>query len=206
MKTEEVFSQFPILETKRLLLRALVSRDAPAILTLYGDDKVTRFHPETPFATMDRAEAFINFCRRAFDEQRMIRWGVAPKPDDWVVGTVGLHHFDELHDRVEIGFDIASDYWRRGYGFEAVGTVLRFAFERLDVNRVEAHTMRGNIASIQLLEKLGFCFEGILRQYGYWKGTYHDVRLFSLLKQDYGGDYVSGDFVTGQNTDSKPKN
>jgi len=45
--------------------------------------------------------------------------------------------------------------------------------------------MLENTASVKLLQKLGFLEEGILRGYGYWKGQFHDLRIFSLLKKDY---------------------
>lgn len=67
---------------------------------------------------------------------------------------------------------------------EALGKVVSFAFERLEVNRIEAEVMQGNIASDKLLSKAGFKKEGILREWMYWNNRYYDMTMFSLLKSD----------------------
>ncbi len=201
MKLETAFAQFPVLETARLSLRSLLISDASAILDLYGDERVMRYHPEPVFTSETRAHRFIQFCQRAFLDHRLIRWGVALKACDHIIGTVGMHNIDVLNDHVEIGFDIVPGYWRCGYGAEAVRAVLGFAFDVMAINRIEAHTMLDNGASIQLLQKLGFQFEGILRQYGFWKGVFHDIRMFSFLRKDYGGD-VPRDAISGQIIDT----
>jgi ribosomal-protein-alanine N-acetyltransferase len=68
---------------------------------------------------------------------------------------------------------------------EALRSIIGWGFHSLKLNRIEAMVMIENIASIKLLEKSGFLEEGILREYGFWKGKFHDLRLFSLLKKDY---------------------
>ena len=53
------------------------------------------------------------------------------------------------------------------------------------INRVSATTNLESVKSIKLLTKLGFTEEGVLRKYGYWKNKFHDVRLFSLLYNEW---------------------
>ncbi|NJP19736.1 MAG: GNAT family N-acetyltransferase, partial [Hydrococcus sp. CRU_1_1] len=60
-----------------------------------------------------------------------------------------------------------------------------WGFNFLELNRIEAMVMLENLASMKLLNKLGFSEEGILKEYGFWKGKFHDLRIFSLLKKDY---------------------
>lgn len=69
--------------------------------------------------------------------------------------------------------------------YEALETVLHYAFTQLDVNRVEAEVMQGNMASERLLIKLGFMREGLLRQWMYWNGSYYDMTMFSLLRSEW---------------------
>lgn len=62
--------------------------------------------------------------------------------------------------------------------------VIDFGFNNLEINRIEAEVMQGNIASEKVLVKLGFKNEGVLRQWMYWNGSYYDMTMFSLLRKD----------------------
>ena len=68
---------------------------------------------------------------------------------------------------------------------EASKEVLKYGFYELEINRVEAEVMVGNIRSDKVLEKLGFSCEGVLRDWLYWNGNFYDMEMFSLLKRDY---------------------
>ena len=67
---------------------------------------------------------------------------------------------------------------------EGLTAVLDYAFSTMQMNRLEAFVMPMNIPSIRLLEKLGFKNEGLMREYGYWRGEFHDLQLYSILKGD----------------------
>jgi ribosomal-protein-alanine N-acetyltransferase len=68
---------------------------------------------------------------------------------------------------------------------EAVEQILQFAFEQIEVNRVEALVEPGNIASQKLLEKMYFTREGLLREYKFNKWRFRDLVISALLKSDY---------------------
>jgi hypothetical protein len=77
---------------------------------------------------------------------------------------MGLRNIDTEHSQAEMGFWIGVDYWGQGFATEAGQAVIRFGFERLNLNRVHAHHMVRNPASGRVLEKLGMKREGALRQ------------------------------------------
>ncbi len=67
---------------------------------------------------------------------------------------------------------------------EALREMIRFSFgpgSPVPVHRIEALVIPGNIASIRVLQKLGFEKEGLRREFGFWKGRYQDVCLYALL-------------------------
>lgn len=68
---------------------------------------------------------------------------------------------------------------------EALQAIIRFGFDKLAVNRIEALVMPGNTASVRLLQNLGFQEEGVLREYAYFKEGFHDLHCFSLLKKEF---------------------
>jgi ribosomal-protein-alanine N-acetyltransferase len=63
--------------------------------------------------------------------------------------------------------------------------MIQYGFEGLGLNRIEAFVMPENLASMNALRKLGFREEGVLREYGFWKGQFVDLKCFSLLKREY---------------------
>ncbi len=178
---EAIFSEFPILETERLILREIVSSDANALFELFSQEEVTRYYDLYPYETVAEAEAIIDFFADSFDSERGIRWGIARKEDNQLIGTCGYVSLRRF--RGEIGYELNPNYWRHGYMSEAVQAIVNYGFNPLLLNRTEALVMTKNHASAGLLTKLGFQEEGTLRQYDYFKGAFHDMRIFSVLKQ-----------------------
>lgn len=181
------FTVFPELETDRLLLRQIRPDDAAAILAIFKDDAVTEFYDLETFKEMDEARELIAYFTESYLSERQIRWGITRKQDDQLLGTCG---FVSLHPhRGEIGYDLARAYWRQGYMSEAVAAMLELGFDEMGLNRIEALVMVNNVASASLLRSLGFSNEGILRQYDYFKGAFHDLSSFSLLASEYAAWY-----------------
>jgi ribosomal-protein-alanine N-acetyltransferase len=180
---DPVFSAFPEIETERLLLREIMPEDASAILRIFGDPEVTRYYDLDTYNTMDQAKELIDFFDESFELERAVRWGIALKESDELIGTCGYVWIRQF--RGEIGYDLAREHWRKGYMSEALEAILEFGFDSLGLNRVEALVMTDNAASSGLLRSLGFMEEGVLRQHDFFKDEFHDMRLFSLLREEF---------------------
>jgi ribosomal-protein-alanine N-acetyltransferase len=87
--------------------------------------------------------------------------------------------------RAEIGYDLTPHYWGNGYMSEAIGSVIEFIFSSTEINRIEATVHTENDRSLNILTRLGFHREGILREYVQWDGEYWDMALFSMLEKDW---------------------
>ena len=124
----------------------------------------------------------IDFFAESFDTERGIRWGIARKEDNRLIGTCGFVWL--RRHRGEIGYELNRKMWRQGYMSEAVREITTFGFKQLLLNRIEAIVMIDNDASAGLLKANGFTEEGLLRDYDFFKGAFHDMRLFSLLRRD----------------------
>jgi len=101
-----------------------------------------------------------------------------------IIGTVGFNNFIKLH-RANIGYDLQTDHWNKGYITEALKAVINYGFNKLEINRIEAEVMQGNIISERVLTKLNFKNEGVLREWMFWNEKHYDMTMFSLLKADY---------------------
>jgi ribosomal-protein-alanine N-acetyltransferase len=105
--------------------------------------------------------------------------------DEALLGGVTLTNIRRgVTQSASVGYWIGLPFTRQGYASEALGAVLRFAFDDLELNRVEAACMPGNRASIGVLERAGFRHEGVARRYLMIHGAFEDHLLFARLRSD----------------------
>jgi [ribosomal protein S5]-alanine N-acetyltransferase len=179
------FTVFPVLETERFLLRETTPMDARDIFAVFSDEAVTRFYNLDTFTDLDQARHVVESRRRRFDAGQGIRWAIARKEDNHVIGSCGYQNWVRDWRKAELGYELGSAWWGQGIMTECLTEALRYGFKRMRLNRVEAMVVPGNDASVRVLQKLGFQEEGLLRQFGFWKGRFQDLRLFSLLAREW---------------------
>lgn len=172
---------FPILETERLRLREITMKDADGIFACFSNKDVTRYYGQETLERIEEAEAFVDFFANSFKEKRGIRWGIEIKGTEGIIGTIGFNAWSPKHRRTEIGYEIHPNHWRKGYASEAVLKVIQYGFDELHLTRIGAVVFIDNEASNQLLYKLGFQKEGVLRNYMYQNGLAYDTNVYSLL-------------------------
>ncbi|MFN2199441.1 MAG: GNAT family N-acetyltransferase [Anaerolineales bacterium] len=177
-------SLFPVLETPRLTLRRLQIADAPQLMQVFGDDEVARWLDGPTSTDIAEVQAIIHWADEIFSQGTGLRWGIMPSFGENVIGTCGFHAWSHQNARAEIGYDLAKAWWRRGLMREALSSILVYGFTHMHLNRIEAHVLPDNAASIGLLRNLGFQMEGLLRQHAYYRDAYHDTCVFSLLRGD----------------------
>ncbi|EZP76902.1 N-acetyltransferase [Parageobacillus genomosp. 1] len=173
---------FPILETERLLLREIVKEDAQGIFDCFSNSDVTRYYGLDPLTSIEQAEELVESFAKNYKEKRGIRWGIEIKGKKGIIGTIGFNAWSPKHKRAEIGYELHPKYWRKGYATEAVSAVISYGFKELDLTRIGAVVFLENKASNELLTKLGFQKEGVLRSYMYQNGVPYDTNVYSLLK------------------------
>lgn len=174
---------FPILETERLILRELTLEDTRSIFHCFSHKEVTRYYGQEPFTEFKQAEKLITLFQKT-SLKKGIRWGIERKGTKGIIGTVGFNVWSSTHKRAEIGYEIHPDYWRKGYTLEAVTKVISYGFNDMGLTRIGAVVFKENEASNQLLMKIGFQQEGILRDYMYQNGEAYDTFIYSILKDE----------------------
>jgi ribosomal-protein-alanine N-acetyltransferase len=177
-------AEFPTLETERLILRETVLADAADIFVFRSDAYVQRYNSK-PMENVSEAVESIKRSRAVYLRQDGISWAVTLKGQDTVIGGVGFSNWS-YHNRAMAGYDLAREYWGRGIGSEAVRAIIRFGFEQMGLNRIEAETIEDNHESRHMLEKVGFVCEGIRREYSLEDGDeYHGSAMDGLLRSEY---------------------
>ena len=95
-----------------------------------------------------------------------------------------LFNYDKESKRAEIGFGISQRYWGKGIVSEAGAALIKFAFNTLGLRRIEAEIDPKNVSSANVLERMGFIKEGLLRQRWEVSSVISDSALYGLLAED----------------------
>jgi ribosomal-protein-alanine N-acetyltransferase len=178
-------NNFPSLETERLLLRQMTLEDTDFVFRHFSDSTVTQYlMDEPPVTEYAQAQEIIQFYMEP-EGKTHNRWGIIRKSGNQLIGTCGYHKWDKRYFRAEIGYDLSPGFWGQGYMTEALRVVISNGFERMRLNRIEALVYIKNDRSIQLLQRLGFKQEGILRDYFYVDGKFYDHYIFALLRREW---------------------
>ena len=179
------FSAFSVLITERLTLRKLLSSDAADVIVFRGDWRVQRYNGPV-LQDLEEVHSLIGELEAEYNVRAGICWAVTFTTIDKVLGLFGFHYWNKYHRRAEVGYDLARAYWDQGIASEALGAIIRFGFEQMNLNRIYAGTIADNHESVRLLERLGFQREGTRRKYSWEEdGTFHDSAMYGLLKDEW---------------------
>ena len=173
------------LSTPRLLLRPLQLTDAPALHLIFADPRVTRYWSTPAWDSIDSALKMINKDLQAMATGEHLRLGLQRIDDNALIGMCTLFAFSMQSRRAEIGYALAAEAWGRAYMDEALRALLRYGFDELGLNRIEADIDPRNEASARSLERLGFKKEGLLRERWIVGDEISDTALYGLVQRDW---------------------
>ncbi|ACX66712.1 GNAT family N-acetyltransferase [Paenibacillus sp. Y412MC10] len=185
MRIEDIFSDLPTLETGRTILRKLRSEDEPDIFRYGSDDEVSRYTSWPTHQTMADTRHYLNKVLQKYDHHAVAPWGIVDKETGRVIGTSGFMAWNVHHAKAELGYALSKDYWNRGYMTEVIRTIISYGFEVMKLVRIEASCLPSNLGSARVMEKAGMTFEGIIRQSIFVKGKHEDLKLYSIVVDDY---------------------
>ncbi|MGY4706330.1 GNAT family N-acetyltransferase [Candidatus Bipolaricaulota sp. J31] len=166
-------------------LRAIERDDIPRFLRWFNDPEIRRHL--TMFRPLSRAEE-ERWVESLLSRRDDIVLAIEVKGGDgWVhIGNMGLHRIDWKNRAATLGIVIGEkSYWDKGYGAEAVRTMLRYAFLELGLNRVELEVFSFNLRALRCYQKAGFKREGVRRQALFRDGKFHDVILMGILRSEF---------------------
>lgn len=174
-----------VLRSDSLTLRPFVREDLPGVLALVQEKEVASTTLNIPYPC---GEAEINdwfqLQRRELEEGKGLRWAVRLAETDELIGAMKLATHPE-YESAEIGYWIGKPYWGKGYASEAARLVIDYAFNTLELNRIEAHAMVENVGSSRVLHKLGMQEEGYHPQLIKRWGEFKDVKTYGLLREQW---------------------
>lgn len=170
---------------QKINLRDINPKDAQSIYDNIKDKRITRYLLTKQPYTIKMARDFIKRVKVDDSHKKAYHFGIEDKKTKKIIGMVGLRSWSHEHRHAEVGYWLGLNYQRQGIMSEALTLVLDFAFKKVKLNRVQAGVMRPNVASAQLLKKLGFKYEGCSRRHFFRNGRWQDDLRFAILKEEY---------------------
>lgn len=175
----------PAIDAERVTLRWITDEDVDSLYSIFSDSEVMRYWSSPPLENREEAATLLDRIHQNFHERTYFQWGIARRTDNRVIGTTTLFHLDLSNRRAEIGYALGRDHWGQGYIQEALNALFAFAFDELDLHRLEADVDPRNARSIRTLERLGFQREGYLRERWHVAGDIQDALFYGLLKREW---------------------
>ena len=176
----------PTLITDRLRLRPFAATDADELFRLQSDARVLRYWDSPPWQVRERADRFIEACERMSADGTGARVVIERASDRAFLGWCSVTHFDAGFRSATTTYCLRESAWGQGHATEAARALLAWAFDALDLNRVQTEADTRNGASARVLEKLGFVREGTLRENCIVDGEVSDSWVYGLLRRDWG--------------------
>lgn len=176
---------FPTLYTDRLILRRITIDDAQDFFAIRSNKELMAALDKEPFKNMDELLGFFEQIESGINSNTSIAWAACLKEDNKMIGHVGYHRIDFTNHRAEIGYALLPRFQGKGLGSEALKTILDVAFNQFNFHSLEADVNPINNPSIKLITKMGFVKEAHFRENYFFRNTFLDSAIYSLLKKDY---------------------
>ena len=180
-----IFRHLPVLETERLILRPIRKSDAEDLYAYASDAEVARYVLWRRHETVRDSKTQIRCLLRQYRRGQPGSWAIEEKKSGRMIGTVGFMWVSPESRSAECGYSLSRAYWNRGIMTEALQELLRFSFETVGLNRIEAQHDVQNPASGRVMQKCGMTREGVMRSRVFNKGIPADTAVYSILKSDH---------------------
>lgn len=162
-----------------LTLDAVSLKHANDLFEIYSDPKVCKYFDMNPFKSIDEANDHIKRWNSMKEDKKQIRDGIFYNKK--LIGTCGIYAIYWHQKRATLGFDLNSKYWNRGIITISLQELLDKLKSEYNLHRIQATVLNDNKSSIRVLTKLGFNYEGVLKDYEKWKGEFVDLELYAKI-------------------------
>jgi len=168
-------------ETERIILREILPTDRDGLFAVDSDPDVNIFLGKKPVEKIEQIDEIIKFIRKQYVDNGIGRWALIEKHTNNFIGWCGLKLVRELTNNhinyYDLGYRLNKSYWGRGFATEAAKATLRYGFDNMKLNDIYAMTDSQNIASRNVIEKIGLKYVDTFK----FDNTDHD--WFEIHKQ-----------------------
>lgn len=176
-------SDFPKIKTVRFWLRQIVPEDLEKIFAGLSDPRVTQYYGVS-YSTLEDTKNQLEWFRNLEQMETGIWWAICSHDNATFLGAAGFNNTIKEHKKTEIGYWLLPEFWRQGVIQEVLPPLLDYAFNTLNLIRVEAQVESENLSSIKSLTQLGFQHEGTLKNYEIKNEKPIDLSIFAIFKNE----------------------
>jgi UDP-4-amino-4,6-dideoxy-N-acetyl-beta-L-altrosamine N-acetyltransferase len=168
-----------MIKGKKIILRALEKNDLERCWKWINNPEVTKNMGTSIPKSMHEEERWYEETQKS-DKKKIFAIQVGKKH----VGNIGLDNIDYCNRKAALGIVIGEqNYWNKGYGSDAIKTLLSLAFNELNLHKVHLCIFPSNKRAIRCYRKCGFEKEGLLRDDVFKQGKYQDLLLMSVINK-----------------------
>jgi|JI8StandDraft_2_1071088.scaffolds.fasta_scaffold113729_1 ribosomal-protein-alanine N-acetyltransferase len=174
---------FPFIKTQRLTLRPIIAGEGKDIAELtekQQQESPIRFYG-VEFHTLEDAKIHIDWFDKLVREHKGIWWGISYHSQKDLIGACGFYNLSKAHKKTEIEFWLLPEHWHKGIMTEVLPNIIGYAFEALEMHRIEAFIESDNLFSKELLLKLGFKHEGTMQDCKVKHGKFISLDIFATI-------------------------
>lgn len=174
------------LQTNRLLLRRFIFSDVDNVYKNWtNDDEVTHFLSWPTHKSVNDTKAVLEKWIENYSKNNFYQWAIVLKEINEPIGTIGIIFISDDYKMVTAGYCIGKQWWNQGIMSETLNAIIKFFFEEVNANRVEAWHDPNNQNSGKVMAKCGMKYEGHLRQ-AYKNNTgICDSIVYGIIAEDY---------------------
>lgn len=178
-------------KTKRLWIRPLEAKDFKAWKSAHLTMKKSQNKwdhgpkPEQDL-TLEKFKSLLKGQKERREKDLFYDFAIFDSKGSLVGGVAAMEVCRGISYTAYLGYSIFNNYWRLGYGKEAVHAFLNIAFKELRLHRIEAGIEPGNIRSIRLARSLGMRREGLKKKAVFLRNKWVDLIMYTLTSEDRG--------------------
>ncbi|MEY8349435.1 GNAT family N-acetyltransferase [Bacillus cereus] len=177
--------KYPMLYTKRLILREINISDIFDIYEYATDKEMTTYTVWNPHTTLDDTKMFVNSIMNQYAQGELTAFGMELQTEKKLIGTCGFITYDPKEQKAEIAYALSRKYWGRGLAIEAARAFLEYGFKELHLKRIEVGCHIGNESSEQLMKRLGMKYDRTIKNDLFVKGMYRDTKRYFITCDMY---------------------
>ncbi len=172
--------RFPEIKSEGLLLRQFTQNDLDNVYKGLSDPDVIRYYGVS-FKSKEETREQMQWFTDLEKNGTGIWWAVCSSDNTIFYGAGGLNNLNKEHKKAEIGFWLLPRFWGKGFMMEGMKLIMDYAFNKLDLHRIEGFVESRNSNCIKVMRKLGFEMEGTMKDCEIKNGEFISLKIYSRI-------------------------